>query len=125
MSGCSTPSHHVSGRKDLKSLEGQVGGHIGVLSSLDGSVIVKPCLSTESAFYQAILQHEDENVKDLLEFMPTFMGTLRLEGKLETSDNGTPAELELDNPTSSSGNINPASLIKGLEAAPEDESKDM
>ena len=35
-------------------LASQVGGHPGVMSSADGSSIIKPCLPAEKAFYEAM-----------------------------------------------------------------------
>ena len=35
-------------------LASQVGGHPGVMSSADGSTIIKPCQPTEKAFYEAM-----------------------------------------------------------------------
>jgi len=35
-------------------LASQVGGHPGVMSSADGSTIIKPCLPAEKAFYEAM-----------------------------------------------------------------------
>ncbi|KIL64107.1 hypothetical protein M378DRAFT_78711 [Amanita muscaria Koide BX008] len=61
-------------------LTSQVGGHQGVTTSDDDSLIIKPALPTEIAFYQAL--NSDPVLAPLRPFVPQFVGTLRLEGEL-------------------------------------------
>ncbi|KAF9557757.1 SAICAR synthase-like protein [Agrocybe pediades] len=67
-----------------QALGPQVGGHAGVLTTEDGSLLIKPALPQELEFYYALRQ--DPALDDLRSFTPTFLGTLKLEGKVESSD---------------------------------------
>ena len=80
MSSSSTPVH----------LDTQVGGHDGVLSSADGSVIIKPCLPLEVEFYTAVSWNE--SFAHLRRFVPKFYGTLKLQGQMDEQGNITAAE---------------------------------
>ena len=62
-------------------LESQVGGHAGVSTTEDGSLLIKPAVPTEVAFYQRLQQ--DSKLEDLRVFTPTFLGTLELMGKVD------------------------------------------
>jgi 1D-myo-inositol-tetrakisphosphate 5-kinase/inositol-polyphosphate multikinase len=62
-------------------LETQVGGHAGVSTTENGSLLIKPAVPTELAFYQRLQQ--DPNLEDLRAFTPTFLGTLELMGKVD------------------------------------------
>ncbi|KAI1790448.1 SAICAR synthase-like protein [Ganoderma leucocontextum] len=62
-------------------LDSQVGGHPGVLTSEDGSLLIKPAHPTEVAFYQSVIA--DPGFAPLRPFVPKFYGTLRLEGKVD------------------------------------------
>ena len=64
----------------------QVGGHPGVSSTEDGSLLIKPALPTEVAFYHTL--GEDPRLAGLKDFVPEFYGTLRLEGKVESESAG-------------------------------------
>ncbi|KAI0657165.1 SAICAR synthase-like protein [Cubamyces menziesii] len=64
-------------------LESQVGGHPGVRTSEDGSLLIKPALPREVAFYQSVAA--DPRFAPLRPFVPKFYGTLRLEGKVDES----------------------------------------
>ncbi|KAF8305540.1 SAICAR synthase-like protein, partial [Clavulina sp. PMI_390] len=75
----------------------QVGGHGGVLSSADGSLLIKPAAPTEKAFYDALASSlpgqtdTDDNpelsaFEPLRKWVPTFYGTLRLEGRVVPVD---------------------------------------
>ena len=64
-------------------LNSQVGGHPGVLTSEDGSLLIKPALAAEVAFYQSVTA--DPAFAPLRPFVPKFYGTLRLEGKVDSS----------------------------------------
>lgn len=78
-------------------LTNQVGGHAGVHTSEDGSLIFKPALPLEHRFYAQILQSQDEEVLglgDLRRWVPRFYGTLRLEGV--QNDEGKIVEVEVE-----------------------------
>ncbi|KAJ3503479.1 hypothetical protein NLJ89_g8414 [Agrocybe chaxingu] len=62
-------------------LASQVGGHAGVMTTADGSLLIKPALPRELQFYQALQQ--DPALEVLREFTPRFLGTLKLEGKVD------------------------------------------
>lgn len=64
-------------------LESQIGGHPGVQTTEDGSLLIKPALPLEVQFYQSVLR--DPGLASLLPFVPKFYGTLKLEGKLDES----------------------------------------
>ncbi|KAK2460699.1 hypothetical protein APHAL10511_007169 [Amanita phalloides] len=66
------------------TLSSQVGGHEGVLTSEDDSLIIKPALPLEVAFYQRL--NFDPAFTPLRPFVPNFIGTLRLEGELIQRD---------------------------------------
>ena len=65
----------------IRPLESQVGGHPGVSTTENGSLLIKPAAPTELAFYQRLQQ--DSNLEDLRAFTPTFLGTLKLIGKVD------------------------------------------
>jgi hypothetical protein len=60
-------------------LSGRVGGHAGVLTSEDESVIIKPAKAGEVAFYESALPRPEFDA--LRPFVPEFLGTLHLEGQ--------------------------------------------
>lgn len=64
-------------------LASQVGGHAGVLTTEDGSLIIKPALPLEFQFYLAVQQNPD--LAALRPFTPNFLGTLKLEGQVDTN----------------------------------------
>ncbi|KAI8974233.1 SAICAR synthase-like protein [Trametes punicea] len=66
---------------EIIPLESQVGGHPGVRVSEDGSLLIKPALPREIAFYQSVAV--DPGLAPLRPFVPKFYGTLRLEGKVD------------------------------------------
>ncbi|KAF8507999.1 hypothetical protein JB92DRAFT_3083974 [Gautieria morchelliformis] len=66
-------------------LDTQVGGHDGLLSSADGSVIIKPCLPLEIDFYNAL--SSNDAFAHLLPHVPKFYGTLRLHGRMDENGN--------------------------------------
>jgi 1D-myo-inositol-tetrakisphosphate 5-kinase/inositol-polyphosphate multikinase len=71
----------------------QVGGHSGVLTTEDGSLLIKPALPLELQFYQSLLP--DDGCALLRPFVPKFYGTLKLEGQLDVSqktEQGTPTD---------------------------------
>jgi 1D-myo-inositol-tetrakisphosphate 5-kinase/inositol-polyphosphate multikinase len=63
-------------------LSSQVGGHLGVHTTEDGSLIIKPALPLELRFYESVLL--DDGFIPLRPFIPQFYGTLRLEGRVDT-----------------------------------------
>ncbi|PPQ91774.1 hypothetical protein CVT25_000418 [Psilocybe cyanescens] len=69
---------------DLSSthaLSSQVGGHAGVTTTEDGSLLIKPALHRELEFYQKL--QRDSSLDELRAFTPKFLGTLRLEGQVD------------------------------------------
>ncbi|KAK7677060.1 hypothetical protein QCA50_019958 [Cerrena zonata] len=62
-------------------LEAQVGGHKGVMTTEDGSLLIKPALPVEVAFYQSV--GTDPAFAPLRPFIPKFYGTLTLEGMVD------------------------------------------
>jgi 1D-myo-inositol-tetrakisphosphate 5-kinase/inositol-polyphosphate multikinase len=71
------------------TLAARVGGHAGVLTSDDESLIIKPALAPELAFYQHVATAPA--FAPLRNWIPAFMGTLKLHGKQEgTNKEGAP-----------------------------------
>ncbi|KAH9930855.1 SAICAR synthase-like protein [Fomitopsis serialis] len=64
----------------------QVGGHPGVATTEDGSLLIKPSLPREVAFYQALAT--DARCANLRDFVPEFYGTLKLEGRVANEGGG-------------------------------------
>jgi hypothetical protein len=64
-----------------KILASQVGGHAGVSTSEDGSLLIKPALPREVDFYQHLTSNPA--FACLRPHIPKFYGTLRLEGEVE------------------------------------------
>ncbi|KAG8987545.1 hypothetical protein FRB90_003292 [Tulasnella sp. 427] len=58
--------------------DGQVGGHAGVMTVEDGSMIIKDSLPKERAFYA--LLGTNEMLKPLRDYVPEYMGQLKLSG---------------------------------------------
>jgi 1D-myo-inositol-tetrakisphosphate 5-kinase/inositol-polyphosphate multikinase len=65
----------------IRPLESQVGGHPGVFTTENESLLIKPAVPNELAVYQRLQQ--DSNLEDLRAFTPTFLGTLKLIGKID------------------------------------------
>ncbi|KAL1753540.1 hypothetical protein FB107DRAFT_250078 [Schizophyllum commune] len=65
-------------------LASQVGGHAGVQTTEDGSLLIKPALPAELAFYQAL--SDDSLFAPLRRYLPKFLGTLSLAGKVEEGE---------------------------------------
>ena len=82
-SRASTPDH-ISSHPHVVPLAAQVGGHPGVLTTEDGSLLIKPALPAEVAFYQSAAT--DASFAPLRPYLPKFYGTLRLEGRLDESE---------------------------------------
>ncbi|KAK4687575.1 hypothetical protein P7C73_g2546, partial [Tremellales sp. Uapishka_1] len=65
-------------------LANQVAGHQNVLSDESGSLVIKPALAREIAFYQLLNSApRSSQLARLKPFVPQFYGTLRLEGQME------------------------------------------
>ena len=64
---------------NLHPLTSQVGGHKGIQTTEDGALIIKPAKSLERQFYQDSLA--DPALAPLRQWLPTYLGTLRLEGQ--------------------------------------------
>ena len=76
-----SPSPLPSPSSNPIPLHTQVGGHPGVLTSEDGSLLIKPAHPTEVAFYQSVVA--DPAFTPLRPFVPKFYGTLTLQGKVD------------------------------------------
>ena len=72
----STPTPPVPAEIEQQiPLKSQVGGHPGVMSSADGSTIIKPCKLAEKAFYEAMYGAPDGSAMALLRTLcPEFRG---------------------------------------------------
>ena len=65
----------------------QVGGHDGITTSQDESLIIKPALPMELKFYEVL--NTDISLEPLRPFVPKFYGSLKLsapEEEEKTSD---------------------------------------
>ncbi|WWC91454.1 uncharacterized protein L201_006400 [Kwoniella dendrophila CBS 6074] len=70
---------------DSTPLANQVAGHGGVMSDASGSLVIKPALPREIAFYQTLNSSSREDpIRKLKPFVSKFYGTLRLEGQLSS-----------------------------------------
>ncbi|TFY54467.1 hypothetical protein EVG20_g9693 [Dentipellis fragilis] len=73
----------------------QVGGHEGVQTTADGSLLIKPTLPLELTFYQSVTAIPA--LAPLQPWIPQFLGTLRLEGQRTAEGEvvqGVPSGLE-------------------------------
>ena len=77
----------------VKALASQVGGHAGVMSTEDGSLLIKPATKRELEFYQRLQSSSDVAIATLREYTPKFFGTLTLEG--ETAGATEAGELQI------------------------------
>jgi len=78
-----SPAMASTSRIETTELNSQVGGHAGILMNEDGELVIKPALPRELAFYQQI--RNDKTFSSLLPYVPSFIGTLRLEGEVDYS----------------------------------------
>ncbi|KAJ7432758.1 hypothetical protein B0H11DRAFT_2297207 [Mycena galericulata] len=63
----------------------QVGGHPdGVLATEDNTLLIKQALPLELQFYQTVAAAAEPELDALRPFIPNFLGTLALEGELDT-----------------------------------------
>ena len=67
-----------------RTLNSQVGGHAGVLTTEDGSLLIKASLPRELEIYQKLLC--DPALEALRRFTVNFLGTLKLEGEVDKSN---------------------------------------
>lgn len=67
-----------------RTLNSQVGGHAGVLTTEDGSLLIKAALPPELGIYQKLLY--DPAFEALRPFTADFLGTLKLEGEVDQSN---------------------------------------
>jgi 1D-myo-inositol-tetrakisphosphate 5-kinase/inositol-polyphosphate multikinase len=72
-------------------LASQVGGHTGVQTSEDGSLIFKPAVPLELQFYQSALTNPV--LAPLRPFIPKFYGTLKLEGQIDIERTAAAADI--------------------------------
>ena len=64
-----------------------MGGHAGVLTTDDGSLIIKEALPLELEFYQTHVS--SPAFEPLRPFLPKFYGTLKLEGEVDETNTDT------------------------------------
>lgn len=68
-----------------QALPSQVGGHEhGVLTTEDNTLLIKQALPLELHFYQTVAAAAEPELDALRPFIPKFLGTLALEGELDT-----------------------------------------
>lgn len=79
--------YSMASSSDATPLASQVGGHNGIQSTADGSLIIKPCLPAEGEFYTRLSTSSD--FAHLRPFIPRFIGVLRLEGSVELDESGS------------------------------------
>ncbi|KDQ59794.1 hypothetical protein JAAARDRAFT_33371, partial [Jaapia argillacea MUCL 33604] len=82
----STLSSPTSGTSSPLPLANQVGGHPGVQTTPDGSLLIKTSLPLELQFYQTTVS--DPAFARLRRYIPKFYGTLKLEGRVEGGEDG-------------------------------------
>ncbi|KAI0792629.1 SAICAR synthase-like protein [Abortiporus biennis] len=87
-------------------LSSQVGGHAGVMTTEDGSLLIKPSLPVEVSFYQSV--GTDPGFAPLRPFIPRFYGTLKLEGQVDNSEVVEGGEIKL---TSINNGMNKESIV--------------
>lgn len=68
------------------ALASKVGGHAGITTTEDGSLVIKPSLPAELAFYGALERVPE--LAPLRPFVPQFLGTLTLQESLQDATNG-------------------------------------
>lgn len=88
---CSLPEMTTS--LSTVPLNSQVGGHPGVLTTEDGSLLIKAAIPLELQFYQSL--NSDSTFALLRPFVPEFYGTLKLEGKIDDTQGEAGAGITL------------------------------
>ncbi|GMK56645.1 hypothetical protein CspeluHIS016_0304850 [Cutaneotrichosporon spelunceum] len=89
------------------AMANQVAGHAGVLVDDSGSLVIKPALPREIAFYQLVqCSPRTAPISGLKPFLPKFYGTLALTGHVDDSEfepvpvaNALPESIVLENLT--------------------------
>ncbi|KAK7038053.1 kinase [Favolaschia claudopus] len=75
----------MSSSADTQTLSTQVGGHVnGVATTDDNSLLIKAALPVELKFYQTMASAAEPQYDALRPFIPKFIGTLSLQGELDT-----------------------------------------
>ncbi|KAJ7134847.1 hypothetical protein C8R44DRAFT_829198 [Mycena epipterygia] len=81
----SSPSPSPSPSPATHALVSQVGGHANsVLTTEDDMLLIKQALPLELQFYQAVTAAAEPELDALRPYIPKFLGTLALEGELDT-----------------------------------------
>ena len=93
----------------IQPLESQVGGHAGVLTTENGSLMIKPAVPTELAFYERL--QLDSNLEDLRAFTPTFLGTLKLTGKVDETGSAVSESVLLESVVAAASEEKDESLV--------------
>ena len=93
----------------IQPLESQVGGHAGVLTTENGSLMIKPAVPTELAFYERL--QLDSNLEDLRAFTPTFLGTLKLMGKVDETGSALSESVLLESVVAAASEEKDESLV--------------
>ncbi|KAJ7643935.1 hypothetical protein FB45DRAFT_861487 [Roridomyces roridus] len=79
-----------SPRPATQTLDSQVGGHPdAVLTTEDNTLLIKQALPLELQFYQTVAATTEPEIEALRPFIPKFLGTLALEGELDTEQPST------------------------------------
>lgn len=78
----------------VQALASQVGGHAGVMTTEDGSLLIKPATKRELEFYQVLQAAKDEALVTLRDHTPKFLGTLTLEGEATNAGEGGALEIK-------------------------------
>jgi len=86
----------------IHTLDSQVGGHAGVMTTEDGLLIIKPCLPKELEFYNQLAVNEP--FAPLRPFIPKMYGTLK---QMDSADGAAAL---------ASGGLDPSAVGKVLEA---------
>lgn len=80
------PSHAVP-------LTSQVGGHAGVMTSEDGSLLIKPAHPVEVSFYQCV--GSEPGFAPLRPYIPKFFGTLKLAGQVDPKSQSEGGDIKI------------------------------
>ena len=89
-----TPSPPSLGPSAAVPLSTQVGGHPGVMTIEGGSLLIKPALPLEVAFYQTVLQ--DPALAALRPYVRKFLGTLKLAGVVDESASAADGTIKIN-----------------------------
>ncbi|KAJ7818523.1 hypothetical protein B0H14DRAFT_2839255 [Mycena olivaceomarginata] len=90
---------------ETQALASQVGGHVnGVVAAADDTLLIKSALPLELEFYQKVAAASEPELDALRPFIPKFIGTLSLEGELNTDRP----------PSEGSLNVKPSIVLENL-----------